>query len=616
MKTSLLVAVSAVSLMWNGMAQAQASSPVPVNIQLGAEVSAELNDESSQTRGDGASVYRDYLVRLRAGQAIQVDLSSDDFDAYLEVFEAGKTSDAALAFNDDAVGQGMNARLRYVAEQGGDYIIRARTLMGASGGDYDLKVVEAQPHDYPQGRALTMDDAITGSLNLKSAVDEDDNRMAAFSWTARAGDRMALRLESEDFDALLSLGQVGNGRFTELARNDDGADNGGSLDSYLVFTAPSAGDYYIKAQAVSSDSEGRFKLTMEEAPKAAEVRSIRFDESVEGSLNAETGMGLNNQPADQWQFSGREGQRISAILTADDFDAYLELFDAEGQSLATDDDGAGDLNSRLVFSLPKDGVYRLEARSLSDGDGDYELALKAMAPAPAPRAIQYGQTLEGELTPNSAIDDDGHFYNGFVFDGQANQRVQFTVRSGDFDAMSEAGLMASGDAPFEALKSDDDGLQQGTDSRLTFTLPEDGRYEFRALGLEADASGLYSVELIDLGPEPKPGSLLVPSVARGQLTDQDSLTDEGVSYDAYSFKAKGDEALRFTLISADFDAVVEVGEIKSDSFRLAESDDDSLSDRHARLDWTAPRDGTYQVRVRSYAPNSEGTYSLIVERKP
>ncbi|MNY16780.1 hypothetical protein D3C86_1500640 [compost metagenome] len=70
------------------------------------------------------------------------------------------------------------------------------------------------------------------------------------------------------------------------------------------------------------------------------------------------------------------------------------------------------------------------------------------------------------------------------------------------------------------------------------------------------------------------------------------------------------------MISAAFDAVVEVGEDKDGDFRSLEEDDDSLSDTHARLDWTAPRDGTYVVRARSFAAASTGDYVLTVERQP
>ena len=48
----------------------------------------------------------------------------------------------------------------------------------------------------------------------------------------------------------------------------------------------------------------------------------------------------------------------------------------------------------------------------------------------------------------------------------------------------------------------------------------------------------------------------------------------------------------------------------------ADSDDDGLSDTHAQLDWTAPEDGVYVVRARSYAPGAVGDYALTIEKQP
>ena len=120
----------------------------------------------------------------------------------------------------------------------------------------------------------------------------------------------------------------------------------------------------------------------------------------------------------------------------------------------------------------------------------------------------------------------------------------------------------------------------------------------------------------DLGGEPSPGSLLIGSTVRARLTERASITDEGIYYDAYHFKAKADEKLRFTLIASSFDAVVEVGEEKDGDYFKLEEDDDSLSDTHARLNWTAPRDGSYVLRARSFGSNSTGDYVLITERQP
>jgi hypothetical protein len=46
------------------------------------------------------------------------------------------------------------------------------------------------------------------------------------------------------------------------------------------------------------------------------------------------------------------------------------------------------------------------------------------------------------------------------------------------------------------------------------------------------------------------------------------------------------------------------------------SDDDSLSDTHANLEWTAPADGVYQVRAGTFQQGQTGAYALNVEKQP
>ena len=41
------------------------------------------------------------------------------------------------------------------------------------------------------------------------------------------------------------------------------------------------------------------------------------------------------------------------------FDPYLRIEDANGKSLAEDDDSGGNLNARIVFQPPQTGTYRL-----------------------------------------------------------------------------------------------------------------------------------------------------------------------------------------------------------------------------------------------------------------
>ena len=603
---ALFGAVSAIALLSSGPAFAQS----PTDTRIGAEVRGRLEEGDARTRGDDAYRYDDYRVQLRAGQRLQAELRSSDFDAFLAVYAEGRTSGEPLATDDDGAGSGMNARLRFTPESDGAYIVRARAYSGLASGAYTLALSERVLPRQPRPGRISVGGDVSGRLTSGDAEDEDGKPFDAYAFRASAGERVAVLLESEDFDALVRIGRMVGGAFVQSAQNDDGAGKG--LNSYLIFTAPQAGEYVIQATSVGGDAEGDYRLSLEQGPAAPSSRGIAVGEEVSGRLDEDSAQSDSGSPADLYRFTGRAGQRVAISMKAD-FDTYLELFDINRNSLATDDDSGGDLNARLTFVLPDDGDYLIEARGFSDATGSYDLKLDEVAPPPPPTALGFGQTVQGDLKEGGAMDDEGRLYDGYAFSGTEGQRVQAIMRSGDFDALLQVGKAGE---EFEELASDDDGLRQGTDARLTFTLPEDGDYVLRALPYSSSGKGLYSLEFSDRGPEPGPGSLLVGATARGSLSEADAMNDEGVSFDAYTFKAKADEKLRFTMISAAFDAMVEVGEDKDGDFRSLAEDDDSLSDTHARLDWTAPRDGTYVVRARSFAAGSTGDYVLTVERQP
>ncbi|MGR6532641.1 PPC domain-containing protein [Brevundimonas sp. RM1] len=604
MRYSLLAAVSAVALLSTGAAWAQSAA----DARLGDDIRGRLEDGDARTRGSDGYRYDDYRVNLRAGQRLEAQMTSDDFDAYLEVYAEGSLRQP-LASDDDSAGD-LNARLRFTAPEAGVYIVRARTFSGIEIGDYQLSLKERAAPRMPRPGRIAVGRDETGSLGGNSAEDDDGKRYDAYAFRASAGERVKIDLESDDFDSFLRVGRIVNGAFVQMAENDDG---GSSLNARLVFTAPQAGEYLIRVTSYNGSAEGDYRLSMEQGPPAPTAAPVTIGEETRGRLNSDSATSDSGAPADLYRFSGRAGQRVAITMKADGFDTYLELFDANHNSLATDDDSAGDLNARLTHTLAEDGDYLIEARAFSSGEGPYTLNIEEIAPPPPPSAIAFGQTVEGELTDSDATDDDGRRYDAFVFSGTEGQRIQAVMRSGDFDAYLQLGENGE---EFSEIASDDDGLGQGTDARLIFTLPETGEYVLRARSWSRDAKGLYALELQDLGGEPSPGSLLIGSTVRARLTERASITDEGIYYDAYHFKAKADEKLRFTLIASSFDAVVEVGEEKDGDYFKLEEDDDSLSDTHARLNWTAPRDGSYVLRARSFGSNSTGDYVLITERQP
>lgn len=598
MRNSLLLASSFTALML--FASPSAAQTQAGNLTLGSEVNAQIPAEGS-----------DYRITLRAGQRIESVLVSSDFDAYQQIFSVDDTS-TALVEDDDGLGDGTtNSRLRYTARRSGTFILRASSLGFSDSGDARLSVREIAALREPRAGRIAVGRTVNGRLTDRSGETDDGYRYDLYRLSLTEGQRVAITLKSDDFDAWVAVGQSRQGLYEELAYNDDSPSDG--LNSYLLFTAPASGEYDIRARSVQQTPEGRYELRVEEGPPRPTATPLSIGETVAGTIDSSSSANEHGGRSAFYSFSAREGEPVDIVLTADDFDTYLTILDNHDKALASDDDSAGDLNSRLVFTPPADGTYTIEARPYSSGEGDFELKLTAVAPPPPPTDLALGDKLDGELTDDDASLGGDERYDAYRVNLTAGQRVQVIMRSSDFDTLLEIG---NDEKVFEVLESDDDGLGEGTNSRLQFTAPESRSYIIRAKAYGSEARGDYELEFSDRGPEPQAGSLLVGATVRSSLTDQDNTGDNGAYYDDYIFHAKADEKLRMTMVAASFDAVVMVGQMRNDSFSELAQDDDSLSDTHARLNWTAPSEGTYVVRATSYSRNSTGSYVLTLERQP
>jgi hypothetical protein len=606
-QTILAAAASLLALSIAAPAMAQQS---PTALSIGDSIDGEIG-EGDAAAAEDAYRYDLYAISARSGQRLELVMRSEAFDTMLEVFRDGEM-DEPLASDDDGLGEGTDSRLRFTADQDGAYVLRARTLSGLEGGAYSLGLTERPPAGpVPRPGRIRVGQTVEGELGANDPETDDGLVYDAFTFRAREGQRFAVDLRAEGFDPLVRVGRMQGEAFTELAMNDDGPEG---LNSHLVFTASERGDYVIRATPLNATGEGTYSLTLADGPEPVAAQAIEIGASVEGALGEDDGKSEAGVATDAWRFSGQEGQRVRIEMTADDFDAYLELFDENRVSLAQDDDGGEGTNARLNFTLPRTGSYIVEARAFSDATGDYALSITAIEPERPPEALPFGATVQGEIGEGDEADGEDREFDAFTFTGREGQRVQAIMRSGDFDTYLQIG---AAEGEFSPLASDDDGLGEGTDSRLTFSLPEDGDYVLRASPLGSDGKGLYSLELVDRGPQPSPGSLLVGATARGTLTESDATAQDNSFYDAYRVSLKEDEKLVITMVSNEVDSFVVIGRTKDDGeFEVLGSDDDGLSDTHAKLEWTVPSDGAYEVRAGTFQQGQTGSYALNVDKQP
>ncbi|HWN94462.1 MAG TPA: PPC domain-containing protein [Methylomirabilota bacterium] len=201
-----------------------------------------------------------------------------------------------------------------------------------------------------------------------------------FQFRANKGRRVpveiiAARLGSK-FDSVL---RIVNAAGRELARNDDAP--GWSGDSYINFTAPEAGDYFIEVRDVNYGGGSAFFYRLRiggsplansnfEKPAAHETRKMVEREPNDSAAKA-TKISITNAiegrfnkagDRDCYEFAARKGERLEFRAATRSLgsvcDAMLQLDSAEGKRLARSNPSAAD-EGVLTYSFPSNGTYRL-----------------------------------------------------------------------------------------------------------------------------------------------------------------------------------------------------------------------------------------------------------------
>lgn len=102
-------------------------------MNLGSTVNGSLSTNDCQDQGYFTDYYE---IQLNSGRDITIDLASNDFDAFLELYDR-ETGD--FLGEDDNSGFGNNARLQGFLPAG-TYVIAASSFFTNETGDYSLAV--------------------------------------------------------------------------------------------------------------------------------------------------------------------------------------------------------------------------------------------------------------------------------------------------------------------------------------------------------------------------------------------------------------------------------------------------------------------------------------------
>ncbi|NMG21956.1 PPC domain-containing protein [Brasilonema bromeliae] len=112
----------------------------PISIPVGNEITDTLSDKDIPTGQGGFA--RDYMVKLKKGDNLAIDLVSESFDCMLTLLAPNGTT---VAENDDGPDGTSNSLLFTRVAETGNYVIRVRSFGETGIGAFKLKVTRLQP---------------------------------------------------------------------------------------------------------------------------------------------------------------------------------------------------------------------------------------------------------------------------------------------------------------------------------------------------------------------------------------------------------------------------------------------------------------------------------------
>jgi hypothetical protein len=344
-----------------------------------------------------------YRYTIPARTVLQIDARPADGSELDPVLTVTDVRSGDVLAEDDDSGGNLGARARIVSERGQRVEITVSSFAFLTGeetaGAFELQL-RPRPWTPPRTRAVTLGSDTTGTLNASGSE--------MFTITGTKGQvlEVALIAGDEDLDPMLTL-YKGVGSDGEMLTSDD--DGGNSLNPLIRYTLPADGTYTIVATPYG-DSSGAYTLRVaprREPGAISDSTVLGFGEALtgftaapnyevaeDGGEEVHTGVLYSLSPAAIAAIRAGQGE-VTFNLSGPQFedpdfpsgiDPFLELGFETPMGFAamlSDDDGAGELNSRIATDLSAlaadgDWLERLRVRAYSiGGAGEFSVEMVA-----------------------------------------------------------------------------------------------------------------------------------------------------------------------------------------------------------------------------------------------
>jgi len=454
------------------------------------------------------------------------------------------------------------------------------------------------------GTPIRAGTTVTGQLAPGDSTLSSGEYVDYYVFDGQAGEVVEIRMTSTDFDSYLLL--RGPQGFSE--DNDDEAP--GILNSLIEVRLPSTGTYTIGATSYAPGETGTYQLSFATTPSGATAGPAVL--STSSPIMGQLGTGSDRTPqgnfVDTHSMNAQSGEDVRIILRSPDFDTVLRVQGPGGFSQENDDAPGMGTNSRLDFQAPATGTYTIQVTSFRPGEvGAYALervSAAATQPSATAPSITAGTPVQRALSTSDAQLQTGEYYQPFIYNGTAGERITIRLDSSDFDTY----LMLRGAGGVQI--DNDDRAQGDLNSEIVTTLPETGAYRVIVTSYAPGEVGNYILALTSGGSVVPVSAPLVPGApVTGQLTDQLPVRPGGQHVATYTFEGTQGARAVIDLSSDVFDTYLT---LVSPNGLVEINDDIDQSNLNSRITMILPTSGTYRVEASSYAAGATGPFRLLL----
>ena len=279
-------------------------------------------------------------LRIDRAGVYAIRMASTEFDTVVSIEGNGLSLS-----NDDS--EGSDSLLSAWLEPG-SYTINATGYDGAGRGQYELSVAE---RELPEGVTVAADGELVAGRELSALY---QGRPVAYRLSVPSRQLLELEMRSAELDSRLALEGPG------VSMEDD--DSGNRLDAKIT-SVVGPGEYTVRASAFDANGgAGVFTVSARLSAVPADIGGGTLQPGQPRDARLMDGM------TDRYTLAiPRAGSYRIEMTSSDGLDAYLRLR-RDGEVVAEDDDGGGNLDARIEQAL-QPGEYVLEASSAMGGQG-------------------------------------------------------------------------------------------------------------------------------------------------------------------------------------------------------------------------------------------------------